>query len=178
MGRRTSRVKVTLALCVLLAMAPISMWVVRESNPACVVESVSDGDTITVRGGGDRTRVRVYGIDCPEAGQAYGGEAGEFTRTLTLGKRVILERKSKDQYGRTVATVTLPDGRDLAHELVRHGLAWWYERYAPDDEALKTLEAEARAKKLGLWSQARPTPPWDYRKAKHKGRTAQTRRIR
>jgi micrococcal nuclease len=62
-----------------------------------------------------------------------------------------------------VADVILPDGRNLNHEIVRAGLAWWFRRYAPDDEDLKRLEAQARQAKRGLWADAEPVPPWEWR---------------
>ena len=62
--------------------------------------------------------------------------------------------------------VLLPDGRNLNHELVRAGFAWWYRKYAPEDETLKQLEQEARAAKRGLWVDAKPIPPWQWRTGK------------
>ncbi len=69
----------------------------------------------------------------------------------------------RDRYGRTVGVVLLPDGRSLNHELVRAGLAWWYRRYAPDDETLAQLERDARGAERGLWADAEPVPPWEWR---------------
>ena len=69
-----------------------------------------------------------------------------------------------DRYGRTVADVILPDGRSLGREQVAKGMAWWYSTYAPHDQELARLQAEARKAHLGLWSQPIPIPPWDWRK--------------
>ncbi len=77
---------------------------------------------------------------------------------------VIQQDYGPDKYGRTIADVILPDGRVLNHELVKAGFAWWYRTYAPDDELLKQLEHEARAAKRGLWADANPVPPWEYRR--------------
>jgi hypothetical protein len=63
-----------------------------------------------------------------------------------------------------VADVILPDGKILSHELVRRGMAWWYRRYAPNHPTLSRLEEEARAARIGLWSQPDPTPPWEWRR--------------
>ncbi len=52
--------------------------------------------------------------------------------------------------GRTIGEVILPDGRVLNRELVKAGFAWWYRRYAPNDETLAQLEREARRTKRGL----------------------------
>ena len=60
----------------------------------------------------------------------------------------------------------LPDGRVLNQELVKAGFAWWYRRYAPDDETLVQLEREAREAKRGLWADPDPLPPWEWRTAR------------
>src|SRR5262245_50652861 len=50
------------------------------------------------------------------------------------------------------------------HALVKAGMAWWYRPYAPNDPTLAQLEAEARTAKHGLWADAHPVPPWEWRK--------------
>jgi endonuclease YncB( thermonuclease family) len=65
-----------------------------------------------------------------------------------------------------VGEVLVSDGRSLNQELVRAGLAWWSRQYAPHDTTLAQLEAEARAAKRGLWADAAPLPPWEWRKAR------------
>ncbi len=60
--------------------------------------------------------------------------------------------------------VLLPDGRSLDRELVRAGFAWWYRRYAPDDETPEQLEREARGAELGLWADPHAVPPLEWRK--------------
>ncbi len=124
---------------------------------------VSDGDTITVLTKGKGERIRLHGIDCPEKRQAFGKRAKQFTSRLVYGKTVTVRDLGQDRYGRTVGEVLLPDGRVLNHELVRAGFAWWYRRYAPEDETLKQLEAEAGDAKRGLWADAEPVPPWEWR---------------
>jgi endonuclease YncB( thermonuclease family) len=54
---------------------------------------------------------------------------------------------------------------NLNQALVRSGYAWWYRKYSPNDSTLRQLEAEARAKKIGIWSEAKQViAPWDWRK--------------
>ena len=69
-----------------------------------------------------------------------------------------------DRYKRIVAEIILPDGRNLNRELVRGGPAWWYQQYARQALMLRDLEREARAVKRGLWSDPKPTPPWEWRR--------------
>jgi micrococcal nuclease len=42
-------------------------------------------------------------------------------------------------------------------------MAWWFHRYAPSDADLARLENEAKASRIGLWSQPNPAAPWNWR---------------
>ena len=127
------------------------------------VLGVSDGDTLTVLRDRTPVRVRLHGIDCPEARQDFGSRAKSVSSELVFGQVVRVQRRDTDRYRRIVADVILPDGRSLNHELVREGMAWHYRKYAPHDQTLARLEAEARAARRGLWSQPKPVPPWEWR---------------
>jgi endonuclease YncB( thermonuclease family) len=132
------------------------------------VVAVKDGDTIEVVKEGVAVRVRLYGIDCPEKGQAFGQKAKQFVSGLAFGKTVKVIEKDLDRYRRTVGEVILEDGRSLNRELVRAGLAWWYRQYAKKDAELEKLESDARKAKVGLWFDADPVSPWDWRRGKRK----------
>ena len=126
------------------------------------VIGVADGDTITVLHDRQPEIIRLNGIDSPEKGQAFGDRAKEFTAQLAFGQMVQVIVRDLDRYGRTVADVRLPDGRSLNHEVVRGGYAWWFRRYS-SDASLGTAESEARSARRGLWANARPMAPWDWR---------------
>ncbi len=132
------------------------------------VISVPDGDTLVLYlSAGGTERVRLYGVDSPELSQAGGEESSAFLRSLALYKKVDMDVRYKDPYGRSVAVVRLDDGRVLNEELLRHGQTWLYTRYcdAPQCTAWKKLEREAKQARLGLWQDAAPTPPWKWRGA-------------
>ena len=130
------------------------------------VVGVVDGDSLRVIHNGRATPVRLTGIDCPEKGQAFGKRAKQATSDLAFNRDVTVLPVGKDRYARTLATIVLPDGKNLNHELVRDGWCWWYRKYAPTDADLERLEQDAREKKIGLWIDHAPTPPWVYRKAR------------
>lgn len=130
------------------------------------VVRISDGDTIGVLYGGKEVRVRLWGIDAPESGQPYGRAAKKLASELCFGQTVTVDVRDTDRYGRAVALVRLADGRILNHELVAHGLAWWFRRYAPGNETLERLERGARASRRGLWADDAPVAPWEYRAAR------------
>ena len=126
------------------------------------VVGVSDGDTITVLDGRTRVKVRLNGIDCPEKRQAFGARAKQLTSELAFGRTVTVKPFGKDRYGRVLGEVVLPGGRVLNEELVAAGMAWHYTRYSKD-ETLASLERQAREARVGVWSEARPVAPWEFR---------------
>ncbi len=136
------------------------------------VSRVIDGDTValTTREG-TKLRVRLYGIDAPEvrhektAGQPYGKEAKEALTALALGRRVTVEIVDIDVHGRTVGIVHR-SGVDINLEMVRSGYAWAYRRYLSAPYASRYLDAEreARGRRLGLWKDANPGPPWEFKR--------------
>jgi micrococcal nuclease len=128
------------------------------------VVGITDSDSISVLHASRAERIRLNGIDCPERRQPFGTRTKQFTSSLAFGEEVTVRGTGKDRYERTLAEVILPDGRNLNHELVKAGYAWWYRKYAPHDRDLEQLEAEARQAKLGLWRDPHPIPPWEYRK--------------
>lgn len=85
---------------------------------------VVDGDTIKIK----QQRIRLMGIDAPEMDQPYGEKAKWAMHGLTKGQIVSVHIVGEDIHGRSVGICYLQDGRDLAAELVRMGLAldWPY----------------------------------------------------
>ncbi len=140
----------------------LNSFVLAASFKAKVIH-VADGDTITVLTvTKEQVKIRINGIDCPEKGQAFGKKAKQFTKDLVAGEIVTIQPYKHDKYGRTIADVLIADGRNLAHELLKAGYAWWFFKYS-DDERLGQLETTAKKAKVGLWSDRYPMPPWVYR---------------
>src|SRR5688500_13170545 len=69
------------------------------------VIGVLDGDTIDVLREKKTERIRLYGIDCPEKGQAFGQKAKQATSSLVFGKEVRIESHGRDKHRRTLGTV-------------------------------------------------------------------------
>lgn len=130
------------------------------------VVAVHDGDTITVRTT-ETVKIRLDGIDAPELKQAHGQASKQALSGLVFGKTVEVVPKNKDRYGRTVAQIKA-DGIDVNNEMVKSGAAWWYEQYAKHDTIKQQLQSDAQARKLGLWAEQHPMPPWEFRKRKAK----------
>lgn len=103
-------------------------WVV----PA-VVSNVHDGDTVTVAADlGWRisfvVHVRVAHINAPELPTSAGKAARDYLAAIMpVGSSVTLTSHSLDKYGRTLGSITLADGRDVAVAMVSAGHAVPYE---------------------------------------------------
>lgn len=146
------------------------------------VVAVTDGDTIVVRTGGTTEKVRLIGIDAPEAHDsdkldreiarsgrsraaitADGARAAAFTRTLLDGRTVRLERdvEARDRFGRLLAWVWLPDATLANAAIVRAGHAKLL-TIPPNvrhTDVLRSAEREAREAQRGLWAGTAPEAP-------------------
>jgi endonuclease YncB( thermonuclease family) len=136
------------------------------------VVGVTDGDTIVVLVEKQEHKVRLHGVDAPERKQAFGTRARQFASGMVFCEDVTVDVVDMDRYGRHVGIVHTSDNRILNHELVKAGMAWWYAEYAPHDTVLPVLQAEARDARRGLWADAAPVAPWEYRKRAAARRTA------
>lgn len=92
------------------------------------VSKVVDGDTFTLRG--ESRRIRVWGLDAPEWNHPGGAAATATLREFIAGHRLHCDVLDIDRYGRLVAQCFLPDGRDIAAEMIRSGVATEYCRYS------------------------------------------------
>jgi endonuclease YncB( thermonuclease family) len=168
--RRRFSVILFLAITTSLVLSIPSHAVIRTVEGK--VTKVADGDTLTiVTPEGTKLKVRLYGIDTPEIrhnvrqGQPYGEEAKQALTALTLGKKVKVEIVDIDRYRRMVGIV-YESGVNINREMVKDGYAWAYRKYLSSPYASEYIrdEEEARNKRLGLWKQANPIPPWEYRR--------------
>ena len=119
------------------------------------VTRVVDGDTIEVSIDGIIYDVRYIGVDTPELGEPWAGEATEANRQLVEGENVRLEKdiSETDKYKRLLRYVYVGDIFVNA-ELVRQGLAR-AKAYEPDtknQDYFEELEAGAREAGLGVWA--------------------------
>lgn len=134
----------------------------------CLVVGISDGDTLKARcgepGAYEQVTIRLAEIDAPEKGQAFGQRSKESLSGLCFGTGGTIRPVTRDRYGRTVARVEC-HGLDASAEQIRRGMAWRFVRYSTD-AAMQPLEDAARSAKTGLWADAAPVPPWEWRKAK------------
>lgn len=126
------------------------------------VVGVSDGDTITVVDAQDRViKCRLYGIDAPEKRQAFGARSKESLSELTYQRSADIEVTGLDRYGRSICKVFV-NGVDVNREQLARGFAWMYRRYTVD-ASYAAAELAARSAARGLWRDASPVAPWEFR---------------
>lgn len=158
---------------------------VRAETLAGVVIVVIDGDTVLFRpdhySAASRAflKVRLAGIDAPEANQPHGEAATRALRELALKQRARLDIAATDAYGRKLGRLRV--GRvEVNAELVRRGHAWSYDSTrasarsgsesfrassrSRDGGALRSAQRAARHARRGLWQDPAPTPPWVWRR--------------
>jgi endonuclease YncB( thermonuclease family) len=132
------------------------------------VVAVIEGDLLTVRptGGGRETRVRLVGIDAPDAPGHWAAESKQHLIELALGKRMTLRlepTQTRAADGSLLAYVHPDDGPSLNLLMVRDGHAY------ADRRSVHTLqsvfdqeETDARRKGRGLWKsvEEHQMPAW------------------
>ncbi|TXN81961.1 thermonuclease family protein [Methylobacterium sp. WL8] len=144
----------------LIAALVIHGGVAVATEPIVGRASVTDGDTVIIRG----TRIRLHGIDAPESAQLCQDVAGKSYRcgqaaALALSDRIgeapiSCEPRDTDRYGRTVA-VCRKGAEDLNAWMVTQGHAVAYRRYSTD---YVEAETTAKAVKRGIWAGSFTTP--------------------
>jgi endonuclease YncB( thermonuclease family) len=154
---------------------------VDPARSATIIEAASvtliDGDTLDV----GAVRVRIHGIDAPEAGQrcadgrggvwSCGEQAVQRMAELVEGGRIACEGLGEDPFGRVLAICEVR-GVDVGARLIEEGLAWAFRRYSAD---YAHLEVMARRARRGVW-RADTDPPWVYRDQRWKGAADQAPR--
>ena len=147
----------------------LALWLAPAAADSCAVPSgteqvkiryVTDGDTVILA---DERRVRLIGINTPELGrddkptQALAIRARDRLRQLLFqhGNRAQLSygKNRKDRYGRTLANLWSPDGKNLGAKLLREGLGWMI-AIPPNIKFLacyREAEQSARKASTGVW---------------------------
>ena len=158
--------------CLFLSLAAVSAWA-GEPFTAWVV-GVTDGDTVTVllRDEKRPIRVRLASIDAPEKGQDFGQVCRQSLAGKVFKQDVTVRPipgDDHDQYGRLVATLEFR-GSDINLAQVKEGCAWHYTEYARRNQSAEafagyaTAEQQARATRIGLWSDREPVKPSEFRR--------------
>lgn len=113
---------------------------------------VIDGDTISI----NSVPIRLAGIDAPELDHPYGQASKWAMVKITKGNTITARIAPEMSYDRTVAICCLPDGRDIAAELVKRGLALDWPLFSKG--RYKKFEPEGVRRKLWMTAKRQPPP--------------------
>jgi len=128
------------------------------------VTHVTDGDSVWVQPdrGGKPVKVRLGGIDAPEICQPGGRASRAALAGRLAGRQVEVSPQRKDDYGRTVASLSL-QGEDIGAWMVSRGQAWSY-RFGRDGGPYVLQQAQARAAARGLFADRGAQEPRLFRR--------------
>ena len=156
----------SLLTCLTLLLAflasPVMAWTLQGQ-----VVAIVNGDTIKVRDERHvQHTVRLAGVDAPEKFQKFAQRCEDALRELVFQRYVTVEVPRKGDSPR-VGKVLL-QGRDISLEQLAGGFAWYDKSHAQDLSAADRkvyaeTAADARTRRAGLWRDAKPIPPWEYR---------------
>lgn len=148
-----------------------------EGYPADIVPgSIHDGDTLRVRSTAPELvkyadakgeiKVRFACIDAPEKEQKHGMMARDTLRSYLQSGKVTIDPVDVDRYGRVVAELWDEDGLVQSH-MVLAGAAFPYEQYKENCknwDAVSYSAEWAKQQRLGVWADATPEYPWEWRR--------------
>lgn len=150
-----------------ILLVSISVAATAESLVGQVV-GITDGDTLTLLVDRQGHKVRIAGIDAPEKRQDWGEKSKTNLSRLAFNQDAVAECPKVDRWGRQICKVSV-GGNDVGLAQVQDGMAWWYRKYAKeqtaeDQSAYESAELMSKMRRLGLWSDTNPLPPWDFRR--------------
>ncbi len=147
---------------------PVPIGAVGEEAVPRAAGQTIEGTTIIIDG--DELRigeslVRLFGIAAPEISADHGPAARLGLDELAGGRHVVCTEVDRTNNGRSIATCTV-DSADLATAMLAQGLAAVYRVGTTPTPAERELaarydatEAEARARKQGIWAPRDSAPP-------------------
>ena len=150
--------------CAIVIALPSCVYAQNQTITGKVIK-IADGDTLTILAAGKvQHKIRLAEIDAPEKKQPFGTRSQQHLSGLCFGKQATVKITDRDRYQRVVGRV-LCDGTDANLAQVKAGMAWRYVAYSKDP-LIEAAEREAKAGRVGLWSDKNPVPPWEWRKAR------------
>lgn len=151
----------------------LSYLVDFDFNYKAEVTKIFDGDTVEVKFGPFRERLRLALIDAPEKGQPFVtglGDAGLVSKNCLakiLGKKKEFDLKihSRDMYGRLLGELS-----GVSYEFIKNGCGGLYpyasfSSFKEKNQFIRLLD-EAKKMRRGLWSYGGYMRPYFWRKLK------------
>lgn len=119
--------------------------------------SVIDGDKVRV----EKWDLRLFGVVPPQLSASFGPQARAHLDSLANGKNISCKIRDRDRDRRLLATCITDSGKDIALDLLKHGLAITARGSiagTPLAVPYAAAEQAAQNQKIGLWSLASIAP--------------------
>ena len=115
-----------------------------------------------------QVKIRLYGIDCPEKGQAFGNRAKQATSKAVFGKHVTVRPMDTDRLAGRWLLSSCPLAAPSTSILFARAWLGSTQSIARRKRYVSRFGSwsEAREQKKGLWADKAPVPPWEWRKKK------------
>ena len=133
-------------------------WLTGRGEKGRVVNIVY-GDTVDVQfDGGERDRVRLIGVDCPERNyrnpEPWSMKATEFTREYLANETVTLRQdrniEDRDTYGRLLRYIEV-GGNDISLLLLLNGMGKHMDGDYKRNWKYKGAQHDAMSEREGMW---------------------------
>ena len=162
-------------IAILIALAATSATAAEKQKPVVIPEGdtvigrcvgVHDGDSMTLLvdtpAGPRQSKIRLDAIDAPELGQPFSNRSKQALSGMVFDKSCQVESRGPDKYGRTIGRVAV-DGKDVNAAMLEAGMAWHFDKN-DDRQSMADRHQAACKASVGLWADAMPIPPWEWRK--------------
>jgi len=108
-------------------------------------------------------KVRLAGIAAPVKHQVYSEDSKSNLFRRIIDKDVAIQRLNTSMKGVVFVVQAYSNGKWINRDIVAEGWGWYFPQTYKSDE-LAGAQQLAISKKLGIWADKNPIPPWKYRK--------------
>lgn len=140
------------------------------------IVQVVDGDSLVIEADRQRRTVHLMGIDAPERLQDFGDRSQNHLAGLAFNRAARADCRPTAAGQPLDCRVWVTPGDcagcgqtlDLGHAQIIAGMAWRHpdpQSYQDEDMRgrYQSSELMAQMRRLGLWGQRSPQPPWQWR---------------
>jgi micrococcal nuclease len=155
-------------LVLLVSVLTLAFGVSNAATLSGRVDKVDEGDLLTIINLNRAIKIRLLGVDAPDTNQPFSDVAREHLAQLVLNKFIVVQYSGLGPNNYIVGKVLIGE-TDICAQMIRDGVAWYSDADAgylsPEDRnTYRGSEQAARAERRGIWGEANPVAPWEFRR--------------